>query len=99
MDDYGFLIFMDEFFGFMMMIYGAYTSKTDRNYEWAYGLWMFMVSTYHLNGNLESVLYPQVIKRGWLAGKFPNSDGGFSIAIFDCRRGSRIPKTDRITNN
>jgi len=33
MDDYGFLIFMDEFFGFMMMIYGAYTSKTDRNYE------------------------------------------------------------------
>jgi hypothetical protein len=32
MDDYGFLIFMDEFFGFMM-IYGAYTSKTDRNYE------------------------------------------------------------------
>ena len=68
MDEYGFLIFMHELFGFTMMIYGAYTSKTDRNYEWTYGLWMFMVSTYHLNGNLESVPSGN---QTWLAGKFP----------------------------
>jgi hypothetical protein len=52
-----------------------------------------MVSTYHLNGNLESVPSGN---QTWLASwEIPV----FSIAICDCRRVKKIPKTDRTRNN